>query len=262
MNSLAHREAGTGIPLVLIHAYPLDSAMWQQQLGALSGAFRVLVPDVFGFGESPLPAEEWTMDSMAEAIAALLDRLAIEGKIILGGLSMGGYIALSFAKRYPDRLRGLILADTRADGDSPEAKVARGETIEFVRKHSAAAQIEKMLPKMLSANTQVQRADIVECVRTLGSKQSVPAVVAALAALRDRPDSTTALKSFDFPTLVMVGEQDAITPPALAEAMIRELKRGSLEVIPSAGHLSNLEAPEAFNFAVRNWLTTITALES
>ena len=244
--------------LVLIHAFPLDRGMWQSQVEALADRFRVLTPDVFGFGDSPVPAGGWTMDSMAVELAAWLDSLGIRDKVILGGLSMGGYIALAFAKRFPERLRGLILADTRADADTPEARATRNETIDFVKANSAAVLIEKMLPKLLATNSPSEVARVKE----LASKQSVEGVVAALVALRDRPDSTAAMKAFKFPTLVIVGEHDAITPPALAEAMMAELPQGTLVTIPGAGHLANLEQPAAFAEAIRTWVMNAKIHES
>ena len=254
MPTLSLTETGQGPPLVLIHAFPLDRGMWQAQVDAFAARYRVLTPDVFGFGASPLPEGGWSMDSMAETLAEALEEREIRQGVILGGLSMGGYIALAFAKRFPERLRGLILADTRADADTPEMKTARNETSEFVTGSSAAALIEKQLPKMLSPKTHADKPDVLNRVRELAAKQSVGGVIAALAALRDRPDSTAALKTFDFPTLVIVGADDAITPPALAEEMVKELKRGMLSKIPDAGHLSNLEQPVAFNAAVENWV--------
>lgn len=245
--------------MVLIHAFPLDRGMWQAQVEAFADHYRVLTPDVFGFGATPLPEGGWTMASMADALAEALDERGIRDGVILGGLSMGGYIALAFAKRFPERLRGLILADTRADADTVEMKATRNETIEFVRGSSAAALIEKQLPKMLGPKTHAEHPGAVARVRELASKQTVPAVIAALAALRDRPDSLAALEAFDFPTLVIVGAEDAITPPALAEVIVKKLKRGTLATIPDAGHLSNLERPEAFNAAVRDWLAGVVS---
>ena len=256
MPTLPLTEAGQGSPLVLIHAFPLDRGMWQAQVDAFADRYRVLTPDVFGFGTSPLREEGWTMESMADALAETLDERGIRDGVILGGLSMGGYISLAFAKRYPERLRGLILADTRADADTAEMKTTRNETIEFVKGSSAAALIEKQLPKMLGPETLAHRPGVVARVRQLAAKQTVPAVVAALQALRDRPDSTESLKEFEFPTLVIVGAEDAITPPALADAMMRELTHGTLATIPNAGHLSNLEQPGAFGEVVRSWLET------
>lgn len=250
---LAYLEAGSGPPLVLLHAFPLDSAMWLDQSDSFSESHRVITPDLFGFGATP-PEETWSMDSQAVALAELLDSLMIAGPVTLGGLSMGGYVALAFAKIFPHRIGRLILADTRADGDSAEAKLNRDQTIRFVEGSSAAALIERQLPKMLGSTSHAERPNVVERVRELASRQSVPGVLAGLKALRDRPDSTGLLETFDFPTLVIVGEDDAIAPPSLAEVMVKELKSGKLVRIPGAGHLSNLEQPELFNAAIRDFL--------
>src|SRR5215471_21046670 len=133
-----------------MHAFPLDRSMWRPQLAALADAYRVIAPDVFGFGESGLPAGGWTVDSMAAAVGKLLDKLGISTPVVLGGLSMGGYITMAFARRFPDRLRGLILADTRAESDSAEGKANRDKTIALAREKGSAAVFEQMLPKMLT----------------------------------------------------------------------------------------------------------------
>jgi 3-oxoadipate enol-lactonase len=254
---IAYDDVGSGPPVVLIHAFPLCREMWAPQRAALAASHRVLTPDAFGFGGSDRPAGGWTMDGQADALAAWLTGVGLAGPVVFGGLSMGGYIALAFARRHPQRVKGLILADTRADGDSAEAKANRDKTVEFVRQNSAAAQIEKMLPNMVSPFTHEHRPDVVAEVRRMGSAQTVPGVAAALAALRDRPDSTPDLARFKFPTLVIVGSEDALTPPPLAAAMTEQLPDATEEILYSAGHLSNLEAPEAFNTAVLRWLEAI-----
>lgn len=255
--SIAYDDRGTGTPLVLVHAFPLCREMWTPQVPALAEDCRVLTPDVFGFGETGLPASGWTVDSMADALADWLTAIGVSGPVLFGGLSMGGYIALAFARRHPDRMKGLILADTRADADTPETKANRDKSIAFVEANSAAAQIDQMMPKMVSDATRQVRPQVVETVRAMGAAQTVPGVVAGLRALRDRPDSTSMLCTFRFPVLVLVGSDDALTPPALAHAMEEKLSDVTLEMIPSAGHLSNLEAPDEFTTAVRRWVEAI-----
>ncbi len=254
---IAYDDAGSGPPVVLIHAFPLCREMWAPQRLALAKTYRVLTPDVFGFGDSDLPADGWTMDGQADAFAAWLTGIGVTRPVVFGGLSMGGYIALAFARRHPHLVKGLILADTRADADSAETKANRDKTIEFVNQNSAAAQIDKMLPAMLGRFTRDDRPEVVAEVRRMGSAQTVPGVVAAVKAIRDRPDSTASLAAFQFPVLVIVGSDDAITPPALAAAMVEELPDATEEVLDSAGHLSNLESPEAFTAAVTRWLAAI-----
>ncbi|MEO2088376.1 MAG: alpha/beta hydrolase [Gemmataceae bacterium] len=198
---LAYDDCGSGPPLVLVHAFPLDRRMWAAQAGGLSHSHRVLTPDVFGFGESGLPAGGWTMDSFADALADWLTALHID-KAVVGGLSMGGYIALAFARRRPSWVRGLILADTRAEADSAEAKVNREKTIALAEEKGAAGVIEQMLPKMVSDHTRAHRPEVVEAVRSLAVAQSTAGVVSGVRALRDRPDSTAAT----MPSTARLGE--------------------------------------------------------
>ena len=254
---LSYADRGVGETIVLVHAFPLNREMWAEQEVALAADYRILTTDVFGFGGSNLPEGGWSVDSYAERLAEMLDELKITGPIVLGGLSMGGYVALAFARKYPERLRGLILADTRADADSPETKANRDKSIAAMATQTSADLIEQMMPKMLSETTRNTKPAVVARVRELASKQSREGVIAGLKALRDRPDSTTSLKDFQFPVLVIVGAEDAATPPALAEAMVKELPNATLEVIPDGGHLSNLEMPEAFTAAMTRWLAVI-----
>lgn len=250
---LAYDDCGSGPPLVLVHAFPLDRRMWAGQADELSDTHRVLTPDVFGFGESGLPAGGWTMDSFADALADWLTALEID-KAVVGGLSMGGYVALAFARRRPSWVRGLILADTRAEADSAEAKANREKTIALAEEKGAAGVIEQMLPKMVSDHTRTHRPEVVAAVRSIATGQTTAGVVAGVRALRDRPDSTAALAGFRFPVLVLVGADDALTPPSAAQAMIDKLPDAASEQFATAGHLSNLETPAEFTAAVRRWL--------
>ena len=252
---IAYDDTGPGgPPVVLIHAFPLCRDMWARQRSALAPTHRILTPDVFGFGGSGLPAGGWTVDSFSDACDAWLTGIGVTGPVIFGGLSMGGYIALAFARRHPQRVKGLILADTRADADTAEGKVARDKTIDFVRQNSAAAQIDQMLPKMLAEYTRTYQKEIEVEVRRMGAAQSVEGLVAALTALRDRPDSMPTLDGFRFPVLLIVGRDDVITTPAMAQAMASKLRDVTVEELSGAGHLSNLEVPGQFNAAVRRWL--------
>ncbi|HEX4609655.1 MAG TPA: alpha/beta fold hydrolase [Urbifossiella sp.] len=256
--TLAYTDTAAGPTLLLLHAFPLDREMWRPQLAALAGAARVLAVDLPGFGRSPLPAEPWSVDTAADAVAALLDALGLTGRLVVGGLSMGGYVAMAFARRHPDRLAGLILADTRADPDDAAAKENRGKMIATARKDGAAAVVGAMVPKLLSDATRESRPDVADGVRTLGERQTADGVAAGLAALRDRPDAGPGLDALAVPTLVLVGEHDAVTPPTLAAAIAGRVYGSELVTIPGAGHLSNLENPEAFNAAVGRFLAERT----
>lgn len=246
--TLAHDDRGTGRPLVLVHAFPLDRRMWQPQLGPLAAVARVLAVDLPGFGESPPPREPFTIDSAADAVRDFLDAKGVTDRVVLGGLSMGGYVALAFARRHPDRLAGLILADTRSEPDDAAGKAKRDEMIALANSAGAAGVIDQMLPKMLA------RKEAAETVRSIAASQSGAAVAAALAALRDRPDATASLAAIAVPTLILVGEHDAITPPSMAQSLAAKIPGSTLATIPGAGHLSNLENPDAFTAVVRDFM--------
>jgi pimeloyl-ACP methyl ester carboxylesterase len=252
--SLAYTDTAAGPTLVLLHAFPLDREMWKPQLSALAGTARVIAPDLPGFGKSPLPPEPWSVESAADAVARLLDTLGLNGRVVVGGLSMGGYVAMAFARKYPDRLAGLILADTRAEPDDAAGKENRGKMIALAEKQGAGAVVEAMLPKLLSDGTRADRPAVADAVKAIGSRQTAAGVAAGVAALRDRPDATPGLDQVAVPTLVLVGEHDAVTPPTLAAAMSGRVYGSDLVTVPNAGHLSNLENPEAFNAAVARFL--------
>jgi 3-oxoadipate enol-lactonase len=238
--------------LVLLHAFPLSATMWKPQVDGLE--CRLILPDLRGFeGTSPF-RDAPSIDQMADDTAELLNGLAISEPVVLGGLSMGGYVALAFARRHPERLAGLILADTRAEADTPEAKANRETAIAFAKTHTPAEVIEGMIPRLLSPRTLEQRPEVRAEVIEIASRQSSDAIVAALQALRDRPDASPGLANIKVPTLVIVGEDDVLTPPAVAQSLAQRIARATLVTIPGAGHLSNMEQPDKFNDAVRAFL--------
>ena len=245
---LTYRDQGSGPVVVLAHAFPLDSSMWEGQIDALADRARVVAPDLPGFGGSDVQ-EGLTVDAAADAVAELLDRLGADGPVVVGGLSMGGYVALAFARLYPQRVGGLILADTKADPDDESAKAKRDEAIVKVREHGVGRLVEEMVPKLIHVDGPVGRT-----VRAIGNRQSAAGITAALRAMRDRPDGRPGLAHVAAPALVIVGEHDAVTPPERAEALAGGLSNARLVRIPAAGHLSNLENPAVFNAAVAAFL--------
>jgi len=247
-------DRGQGLPVVLLHAFPLSRAMWQPQVQALQKDYRLIVPDLRGFGGTEGFAGTPSVEQMADDAAALLEKIRVTEPVVLGGLSMGGYVALAFVRKYPARLRALILADTRAEPDSAEARANRDTLIAFAEAHTARDVIEQMMPKMVSDETRAQRPQVVEEVRRLASAQPTAAMVGALRALRERPDSVPTLAGIAVPTLVVVGSDDVLTPPGVAESLAARIPGARRVVIPGAGHLSNLEQPELFNDAVRSFL--------
>jgi 3-oxoadipate enol-lactonase len=243
-------DEGRGDPVVLLHAFPLEGSMWDAERAELAKTYRVIVPDLSGFGRSGAASPPQSLDQHAEDVVCILDSLGVE-RAAVAGLSMGGYIAFALARRHPKRLSRLILADTRAAPDSPEGRRARDENIALVQREGALPLVERLLPKLLSANAS---PTVVERVRTLGGRQSAAGLTSALAAMRDRPDSTPLLPSIAVPALVIVGELDVISPPAEARAMAAALPAGQLVVIEGAGHLANLESPATFMAALRRGL--------
>jgi pimeloyl-ACP methyl ester carboxylesterase len=253
--TLAYTDSSEGPVLVLLHAFPLDREMWQPQLVPLGGKARVLALDLPGFGGSkPFP---FTVDSAADAVAAFLKKLAIRGRVVVGGLSMGGYVAMAFARRHADQVGGLILADTKSEPDDDAGKQNRDKMIALVKEQGPAAVLEQMFPKLLSEQTRASRPDVVETVRTIASRQTVDGIANALVALRDRPDAGPGLDNISAPTLVIVGEHDMVTPQVAAESIGARIWGSKVERIPNAGHLSSLENPEAFNTAVLEFLANV-----
>jgi len=254
---MAYDEAGSGPPLLLIHGYPLSRKLWAPQLAALGDAARVIAPDLRGFGESDAPKAPYTMDQLADDCVALLDSLEVTEPVVVGGLSMGGYIALAFWRRHAARVAGLILAATRAGADSEAGKAGRDAAAATAREKGSEAIIDGMLPKMLAPSAYADRPEVVAEARQVMAGAPVPGIVGALMAMRDRPDSTVLLAEIDRPVLVIHGADDVLIPPSEAEAMHRALSHGRLVLMPNAGHLLNLEQPARFNAEARTFLTAL-----
>jgi len=253
---LHYVQAGQGVPLFLLHGFPLDHAVWQPQIGGLSDIARVIAPDLRGFGQSDAPEGTCTMDAQAEDLRALLDELQVVRAIVCG-LSMGGYIALAFWRKYAERVSGLILVDTRAGADTPAGRQGRLEMVEKVKQHGAAVVAETMMPRLLAESTRQTLPQVVKFTRAMILRQSVNGIVGAQLGMAERPDSTPLLPTINVPTLCIFGAEDVITPvEPEGKSLAAAIPGARLVVIPNAGHLSNLEQPEAFNAAVREFLST------
>jgi 3-oxoadipate enol-lactonase len=248
---------GNATPLLLVHGFPLDRTLWTTQIQGLADNARVIAPDLRGYGESGMPSGSVTMDTYADDLRGLLDALGIKN-VVVCGLSMGGYITFAFYRKNAHRVRGLILADTKAGPDSQEGKQGRNDNIALARAQGAGAVGDKMMSKLLSQKTATERADLVNATHTMMARQSVAAVVGALEAMRDRPDSTPTLREINVPTLVITGAEDTLIPVKEAEAMRDAIRGARLVSIPSAAHLANLEQPDVFNAAVREFLKSLT----
>ena len=252
---LHYLEAGTGEPaLVLLHAFPLHAGMWAPQLEHLSAHRRVVAPDLPGFGGSDAPDSmyRYTMLGYADLVAGLLDHLGLD-RVVLGGLSMGGYVTFAFLRQYAERVAALILADTRAAADTTEVYERRTDQQDQVARIGTTALMEVLLAGLLSDETRATRLDLVERVRRLMANPPA-GYIGGLEAMKHRPDATEELGGITVPTLVLVGEHDGPSPPDVARSMQERIAGSELVVLPHAGHLSNLEATEEFNAAVADFL--------
>ena len=243
--TIAYDDVGDGPPIVFLHAFPLDRAMWDPQVSALAHRARCIAPDLPGFGGSsssrPPSMEQW-----ADDVAALLDHLDVR-RAVIAGLSMGGYVALALWRRHPERVRALVLADTRADADSPDARERRRELIALAEREGSAAVAARQLTGLIGRSTRERAPALVEHVRRLLERAPVPGIVGALQGMMARPDATTTLATISVPTLVVTGDEDVLTPPRDGRRMHERIPQSDFELLAGAGHLSSLERPAAFN---------------
>jgi len=256
---LHYVDVGAGdVPVVLLHAFPLHSDMWAHQVAGLAAGHRVIVPDLKGFGKSSAPDDPslYSMSDYARQVAALLDGLGVE-RVVLGGLSMGGYVAFSFVASYVDRVAGLVLADTRAGRDTPEIFQRRTSQQEQVRSDGTEALVETLLEGLLAPETMQTRPLLVEQVRRIMSANPPAGFIGGLEAMKGRPDSLPHLSTIKVPTLVLVGEHDTPSPPTVVKVWQERMPNSRLVVLPGAGHLSNLESPDLFNAEVSDFLDTL-----
>jgi pimeloyl-ACP methyl ester carboxylesterase len=251
---LAYDASGSGRPLLLIHGYPLNRSLWRPQLDTLTDAARVIAPDLRGHGESNASDQPYSVDTLADDLVELLDELGLAGPVVVAGLSMGGYVALAFYRRHQDRVAGLILAATRAGADSEAGKANRDKAMAQAREQGVGAIADSMLPKMLAPETYQSHPALAQQVRHMLASTPLEGVLGDLTAMRDRPDSTELLGSILEPVLVIHGQEDQLIPPSEAEAAFARLPNARLALLPRAGHLLNLEQPEAFDAEVRTFL--------
>lgn len=242
------------MPLVFLHAFPLSSAMWDAQLAEFGRDFAVLAPDLRGIGcTSPFEGAP-SVETLAHDVALWLETIGVESPVVLCGLSMGGYVALEWARLFPRKLRALVLCDTRADADGADARQARDEMIAFARTHDGAAVAEKMRPKLLGQSTLRENPEVARAVQRLAAPNAGQSLAQLVAAMRDRRDSTELLGEIRVPSLVLGGAEDAVSPPQLMGEMAARIPGARHETIERAGHLSNLEQPEQFNARLRQFL--------
>jgi 3-oxoadipate enol-lactonase len=255
---LVFDDVGTGPAVVLIHGYPFNRSLWNEQVEALSGNYRVVTPDLRGFGESDASEGPATMNRMAQDVAKLMDQLGID-RAVIGGLSMGGYVALAFVKQFPSRVKALVLADTRPQADTEEGKQTRVQQAEKALAEGVAGIADAMLPKLLTPETVSKRPEVVKRVRDMMLKTKPQGAASALLGMAEREDQSEFISTIDVPTMIVVGREDAITPLADSELMHAKIQHSRLVVLDNAGHVSNLEQTEQFNDALMTFLESVAA---
>ncbi|MBN1395194.1 MAG: alpha/beta fold hydrolase [Pirellulales bacterium] len=277
---LFYEDHGDGPPLLLVHGFPLDHSMWSGLMGKGNGSHlperpegrfaqketdpfrhRIIAPDLRGFGRSPAAGETVAMERFADDLAGLLDALRIDEPVIFCGLSMGGYIALQFWRKHRQRLRGLVLCDTRAAADSPEAAEARGLMAERLLREGMEPMVETTLTRLVAESTRKGRPRLLEELRRVMAATDPRGAAAALRGMAQRPDMSDSLAEIDCPALLIVGREDAITPPAEMRAMSEAIRDAKYVEIPDAGHLSPLENPAAVAAALDEFVRSTAAAD-
>ena len=254
---LAVDVRGEGLPVLFVHGFPFDRTVWRHQLATLSRVRRI-APDFRGVGDSGAPpgADGYSLTRYAADLVAVLDAVGVR-QAVLFGLSMGGYVIFELLRRHPERVKALILADTKPEPDSAEGKRGREELTQVAQREGQHAVIERLLPRLLAAATQATQPEVAGQVREMAQRWSVPGLVGALRTLRDRPDSTDTLRGVRAPTLVLVGSEDQIAPPDTARAMAQLIPGAQCHVVPAAGHIAPLEQPLATSRVVADFLSAI-----
>jgi 3-oxoadipate enol-lactonase len=251
--SARYLEAGSGTALVLLHAFPLSADQWLPQLSRVAPGWRVIAPDLRGFRNADDVSANGlmsaSMDMHASDVVELMNHLGIDRAVVAGN-SMGGYVAMALLRNASARISGLVLADTRARADTADGRAAREEMLRLVDREGPAGVARAMVPKLLGETTRREQPDLAEAVTRLIEANSARGLTGAIRALRDRPDSTALLHQVACPTTIICGEEDTVTPPADSRAMHQAIAGSRLVILPRAGHLSNLEAPQDFNAAL------------
>lgn len=252
---IAYDDVGSGLPVVFLHAFPLNRTMWDPQITALIGESRCIAVDFRGLGESS-GGEPYSMDRYADDVASVLDTLQIARAVVVG-LSMGGYVAFALWRRHRERIRALVLADTRATPDTSEAAERRRELIKVAETQGMAAVANAQITGLVGKTTRERRPDIYDSMHRMIAQAPTDGVVGALTALMNRPDSTATCATIDVPTLVICGDEDVLTPPKEGAKLSEAIRGSRFEILQGAGHLSNVERPAAFNTVVSEFLASL-----
>lgn len=255
--TLSVNDVGQGLPILFVHGFPLDHTMWREQAADLSRDHRCIAPDLRGFGQSTVTEDKVTMEQFADDLAKLLDALRITEPIVLCGLSMGGYIAWQFIRRHAARLRGLILCDTRAVPDSSEAAASRLKLADDVIDLGPEVVVKAMLPRLVAPGFRVREPQWIEEIRQVILATNPQGIAAASRGMAERADARPWLAKIKCPTLVLVGEQDVISPPTEMSELASAISNAAYCVIPDSGHLAPLENSISTNLAFRSFLTNL-----
>ena len=253
--SLNTFDQGSGAPLLLVHGFPLDHSMWRGQINDLSSRYRVIAPDLRGFGKSASQDDKVTMAQFADDLAALLDALDVGEPVTYCGLSMGGYIGWQFVQRHRDRLARLIQCDTKSKPDDDEAQATRMKAADHVLKHGPETLVATMMPKLFAEANRSSQPDAVEATREVMMNTAPSAIAAALRGMAERPDVTNELSQIDLPALILCGEHDAISPPDEMRKIAAAMPQARFVQIDGAGHMAPLEDPQAVNAAIIEFLS-------
>lgn len=246
---------GQGTPALLIHGFPFNHTMWQPQIDALGDSFRLIVPDLRGCGDSDAPEDRssYSMDVFANDLKGLIDELGLD-KVVLVGLSMGGYISFAFLRKYRDNVAGLVLADTRAEADPPEAIEKRTKQQDQVAREGTSGLIDALTPALLSKTTMDEKPEVAARLKEVMDNPAA-GFIGSLEAMKQRSASTNDLAGISVPTLIVNGENDPLMPMEVARGLHEAIGGSELVAIPSAGHISNMEGPEDFNRALEGFLS-------
>ncbi|VAX40435.1 Hydrolase, alpha/beta fold family [hydrothermal vent metagenome] len=252
--NLNYIDSGTGKPIVFLHGFPMNHTMWESQIEHYCHKYRVIAPDLRGFGKSDVTPQTVTMQQFAEDLSKFLKALSISEPVILCGFSMGGYIAWQFAKQYPKALAQLILCDTKATADTQAAAAGREQTAQRVLKEGPTFLAETMSAKLFSETTRNEFPDVITRVKQMIQETSPEGIAAALRGMASRPDMTSFLPEISAPTLLVCGDEDLLTTPREMRSVADAIPNASFALIKEAGHMAPMEMPELVNAAIDRFL--------
>lgn len=247
-----------GMPVVFVHGFPFSHVMWKPQLDVVGKLHRAIAYDLRGHGDSYVGDGQYTIEGHVDDLVALLDHLHIQ-KVVIVGLSMGGYIALRGLERNPERFRAAVLCDTRSEADGNEGKLKRFAAIKAIKRDGPAAFADGFVKMVFAPSTLQENPPIVERIRTIINRTSDLSIAGTQLALAARTDTTPSLAHIKIPTLILVGELDVTTPPPDSQSLHKRISGSELHIVPNAAHLSNMENPDFFNEKLLAFLSRVAS---